>query len=300
MGKMTDAEYFDAVLDEQKLQEDSGELKDLRRQREKVEKLLRKKFGSGPTIRYGGSKAKGTMNRDSFDMDLTFYLPEDDTSAGATLQEIYENVETALREEYWTERKGSAIRLRSRDELRTDFHIDVVPGRFVDGNNGDVHLYRTGGDKHYLKTNLDVHIAHVRDSKVVPAIRLLKLWACRNHVGIKTFALELLTIKLLEGRKSLELSEQLKHVLTQFRDDAHDLCIEDPANPHGNDLSELLSDGVRIALETTARNTLNQVEQNGWEAVFGPLKDTEKAKKVAALKRMAAAAPVRPKPYGID
>jgi hypothetical protein len=297
---MDDAEYFEAVLDEQKLQEGSGELQALRRHRENVEDLLRRKFGSRPTIRYGGSKAKGTMNRDSYDLDLTCYFREDDTSAGDTLEEIYENVEAALREEYWTERKGSAIRLRSRDELRTDFHIDVVPGRFVDGDGGDVHLYRTGGDKRYLKTNLDVHIAHVRDSNVVPAIRLLKLWACRNHVGVKTFALELLTIKLLDGRKSLELSQQLKHVLTQFRDAAKHLCIEDPANPHGNDLSELLNDGVRIALETTARSTLDQVGQSGWEAVFGQLKHVDKATKAAALKRMAAAATVRAKPYGID
>lgn len=294
---MSDQEYLDAVLADQALEEGDVELEELRQHRKDVEELLRKRFGSLPSIRYGGSKAKGTMNRESYDLDVTCYFPRDDDSAGNTLSEIYDTVEARLRENYWTERKGSAIRLRSRDDLRADFHIDVVPGRFVDGDDGDVHLYRTTGEKAYLKTNLQVHVEHVKNSGVVPAIRLLKLWASRNTVGIKTFALELLAIELLRGRKSRALSDQLEHVLREFRDSSEDLAIEDPANPHGNDLSALLSSGVRFSLEVVARITLQRVEDEGWEAVFGPVDIPEKAAKVAALKRMAAAATVRPQPY---
>lgn len=292
---MSSDDYLKRVLVEQELADDSAELKDLRRHREDVEKLLRERFGSAPRIRYGGSKAKGTMNKESYDLDMTCYFPRDDESAGATLAEIYDTVEEALRSKYWTERKGSAIRLRSRDDYRADFHIDVVPGRFVEDDEGDVHLYRTTGEKKYLKTNLDVHIAHVKDSGVVPAIRLLKLWASRNNVGIKTFALELLAIELLKGRRTRSLSDQLEHVLKEFRDSSDDLAIEDPANPHGNDLSELLSATVRSGLEFAARRTLEQVDADGWEAVFGPV--DSKASDIAALKRMAAATTVRPKPY---
>jgi hypothetical protein len=292
---MSTDEYLKSVLTQQALADDSTELKELRRHRDAVEKLLRDRFGSTPRIRYGGSKAKGTMNKESYDLDLTCYFPHDDESAGATLAEIYSTVEEALRSKYWTESKGSAIRLRSRDDYRADFHIDVVPGRFVEDDQGDVHLYRTGGEKKYLKTNLDVHIDNVKDSGVVPAIRLLKLWAVRNGVGIKTFALELLAIELLEGRKSRALADQLDHVLTEFRDNPDDLAIEDPANPHGNDLSELLNDAVRAELQRVARHTLEQVDRDGWQGVFGAVDD--KAADVAALKRMAAAATVRPKPY---
>lgn len=294
---MTDQEYLEAVLQDQNLEEDSPELKELRRHRTEVEDMLRAKCGFVPSIRYGGSKAKGTMNRESYDLDLTCYFPRDDVSAGSTLKEIYENVEELLRQDYWTERKGSAIRLRSRDDLRTDFHIDVVPGRFVDGKEGDVNLYRTTGEKAYLKTNLQVHIDHVKDSDVVPAIRLFKLWARRNYVGVKTFALELLVIKLLDGRSSRGLPSQLEHVLTQFRDNAQELCIEDPANPHGNDLSDLLDWSVRAQLEGAARTTLDRVARDGWQGVFGPVTDRAAAQKTAALLRMAAAAPVKPQPY---
>jgi hypothetical protein len=172
-----------------------------------------------------------------------------------------------------------------------------VPGRYVEGDDGDVHLYRTSGEKRYLKTNPDVHIAHVKTSGVVPAIRLLKLWGARNATGIKTFALELLAIDLLQGRKSCTLPDQLEHVLTEFRDNAENLLIEDPANPHGNDLSELLSAMVRSNLAGFARITLERVDREGWQGVFGPVEVPDKAADVSALKRMAAAATVRPKPY---
>lgn len=294
---MTDEEYLKAVLLEQELGDDSQELKDLRRHRSDVERLLREKFGYVPSIRYGGSKAKGTMNRESYDLDMTCYFPREDTTAGSSLKEIFEAVEQALQSKYWTERKGSAVRLRSRDEAKVDFHVDVVPGRYVDGDEGDVHLYRTTGEKAYLKTNLQTHIDHVKNSGVVPAIRLLKLWSRRNYLSVKTFALELLVIKLLEGRTSEALVSQLKHVFTELRDRSGALCIEDPANPHGNDLSDLLNLGVRSELESAARTALNNVDANGWTMVFGALKEDERAKKIAALRRMATTAVVQPKPY---
>lgn len=291
---MSDQEYLEAILADQTLEEGSEELKALRKHREEVEDLLRAKFGiGGPSIKYGGSYKKGTMNRDSHDLDITCYFGRDDTAAGTTLKEIYENVEDALREKYWTQRKGSAIRLQSRDDVRADFHIDVVPGRFVEGKEGDVHLYRSNGDKAYLKTNLDVHTRHVQNSGVVPAIRLMKLWRGRRSVEIKTFALELLVIKLLAGKSKLSLADQLTHVLTEFRDRADSLSISDPANPN-NDLSELLNDTVRFNLRIAAEATLKAVEENGWEAVFGP---AEAKAKAAAFARLAAAAVVRPKPY---
>jgi hypothetical protein len=294
---MTDQEYLEAVLREQELAEDSQELTELRRHRSAVEDLLRAEFGYVPSIRYGGSKAKGTMNRESYDLDMTCYFPSDDESGGSTLKEIFESVEKTLQSSYGIERKGSAVRLHSLDDPKTDFHIDVVPGRFVDGKEGDVHLYRTTGEKAYLKTNLETHIEHVRESGVVPAIRLFKLWAHRRNVGIKTFALELLVVRLLEDRKFDDLPSQLKHGLTEFRDGSAKLSIEDPANPYGNDLSELLDDSVRTQLELAAINTLETIDSDaGWAAVFGALEE-ETANRTAALRRMAATATVRPKPY---
>lgn len=280
---MSDQKYLEDILESQTLDPDGQEMKDLRAHRADVEKLLRKKFEKcSPTIRYGGSKAKGTMIREAYDLDMTCYFDRDESGAGDTLQEIYENVETALADDYLVTRKPSALRLKSRDlsQWATDFHIDVVPGRFIDEKNEDVFLYRSSGEKGRQKTNLDVHIEHVKNSGVTDAIRLEKLWRARNFLSVRHFVLELLTIELLKGKKSLGLPEQLKHVWTELRDNVDDITIEDPANPTGNDLSELFNATVRQELSSTARRTLELIEKSGWEAVFGPVPEKSSKSRV--------------------
>ncbi len=141
---MNNNEYIQEILRSQTLAPDSAELVALQEQRAKVEKLLRKHFEkSSPTIRYGGSKAKGTMIKEAYDLDIICYFAHDDTAAGETLEEIYTNTRTGVELEYWVEPKASALRLKDRDpkNLKVDFHIDVVPGRFTDDSKTDAFLY---------------------------------------------------------------------------------------------------------------------------------------------------------------
>jgi hypothetical protein len=292
---MTDNEYLQEVLKSQDLADDSSELKALRERRKHVEDVLRAAFpDSAPTIRYGGSKAKGTLIKESYDLDLVCYFAHDDTSAGESLKDIYNNVATALEKEYSVVRKRSALRLRDRQAV--DFHIDVVPGRFTDESKQDCFLYQENGDKCRLKTNLDVHIEHVRESGVLDAIRLLKLWKTRKAISVKQFAFELLIIKLLNDRKKKPLTEQLTHVWTELRDTEQPITVEDPANPSGNDLMPLLAGSTWTELQTVARSTLSTIDQSGWEAVFGKVeKEGGKAAAIAA----AVASVSRPtRPWG--
>ena len=164
---MSDKTYLEEILESQTLDSDGHEMKDLRSHRSDVDKLLRKNFEKcSPTIRYGGSKAKGTMIKEAYDLDITCFFSNEETAAGETLQEIYENVEKGLAGDYLITRKPSALRLKSKDvnQWAADFHIDVVPGRFIDEKNEDVFLYRSSGEKGRQKTNLDVHIEHVKSS----------------------------------------------------------------------------------------------------------------------------------------
>lgn len=293
---MKTKDYLDAVLREQTLATDSTELKNIREERKKVEALLRREFkDAAPTIRYGGSMAKGTMIKAAYDLDLPCYFGREDTGAGATLKEIYDNVKVVLGKEYFAEPKTSAIRLQGSSD-RLDFHIDVVPGRFVEGNDGDVYIFQAGVEKERLKTNLDTHIEHIRDSGVVEAVRLIKYWRERNGLKVKTFVLELLVVDLLKNKKNASLETQLKHVWTQFRDNADNLAVEDPANPSGNDLSEYL-DSVRSKLPSTAQVTLTQVDGDDWEAVFGKVESESKQAQVASLGRIAATVTTREKPW---
>jgi len=291
---MTNKEYLEAILQQQTLAPGSSELVALQQHREDVAGLLQEHFGDVPQIREGGSKAKGTMIKESYDLDLTCYFPHDADDADASLEELYGSVEEALRTKYQTQRKGCAIRLQDA-EAGTDFHIDVVPGRFVDGEDGDVFLYPSSGDKERLKTNLDVHIRNVRNSKVIDAIRLMKLWRERNRITVKTFALELLVIKLLKEKKDKPLADQLMHVWNKLKENT-EIAIEDPANPTGNDLSDLLNDGVRVTLSSSADTTLQTIEQSGLQIVFGEVESDEKAR-TAAIKRIVQSSPAPARPW---
>jgi hypothetical protein len=297
---MGDDEYLNKVLKGQDLADDSEELKELQQHRADVEKLLRKKFAeSNPTIRYGGSKAKGTLIRESYDLDIACYFAHDDTKAGETLEDIYNNVKKGLEEEYEVEPKTSAIRLLSKkkETFRKDFHIDVVPGRFTDDTKTDCYLHQNGGDKQRLKTNLQVHIDHVKGSGVVPALRLLKLWKVRKAIRVKQFAFELLGIELLAKKKSAALSEQVKHVWTEIAAAENPITIKDPANPEGNDLMPLLR-AVWQELRSVSKATLKTLDESGWEGVFGPVDESDKDERARRVASVAVAVTRPTRPYG--
>lgn len=265
---MTTNDYFQSVLAAQSLGDDSAEMKELQTNRAAVEKVLREAFpAASATIRYGGSKAKGTLIRESYDLDVVFYIPNGNNAAGETLEDIFTNVKTALSNHYGVEPKTSALRLRSTDR-RSDLHVDVVPGRFTDDSKSDCFLHYANGNKARLKTNLDVHITHIRDSGVVDTLRLLKLLRVRRAIQVKQFAYELLGVKLLKGKRQRTISEQLDHFFTEIANSEQAIVIEDPANPSGNDLSSLLRTawpGLRYA----ARTILQQARASGWEGIFG-------------------------------
>ena len=290
-----------AILDEQTFDPDDQELKDLRERRDDIKALLKDAFSdSKPSTRQAGSLAKGTMIRESYDVDLTCYFDHGEEDAGKTLKELYESVEGALRGSYSVERKASAIRVRDPEDWATDLHVDVVPGRFISDDKTDVNLHRTTPEKESLKTNLQTHVDHIKGSGVVPAIRLVKLWKVKNGiVSAKTFVLELLVVKLLEEKKGLGLEDQLDHVWTEFRDNIDNLSVEDPANSN-NDLGEAL-DACRGLLSSAASTTLWQIENTGWDAVFGPIEEDEEEENSAsrgdALKAAAAAVVTPSKPY---
>jgi hypothetical protein len=296
---MDKEKYLKEILKQQTLSSDDPEIKALQQHRVDVEELLRDHFeDSSPTIRYGGSKAKGTMIREAYDLDIICYFPNDDNDVGGTLEDIYNNVRDALKTKYLVEPKPSALRLKdnSQQNLGVDFHIDVVPGRYTDDSKTDVFLYRSTGEKKRLKTNLDVHINHVKDSGVTDAIKLAKLWRIRNGLSIKHFALELLVIEVLKKKKSANLPDQLEYFWNELSENIENISIEDPSNPNGNDLSELLSASVRSELSSVSQRTLTTIKNSGWESLFGQLPE-EEGDKAASLK-VAAAAVARPtKPW---
>lgn len=291
---MTPNEYLAALLDSQTLAEDSQELKDLRARGDEVKKLLSSKFKPAePSIRYAGSYMKKTLNKSSYDLDIAFRVPRNNNEAGDTIEKIFDAVKDVLDDQYTLEIKTSAIRLKGLDDDKPDFHIDVVPGRFVDDTKSDVFLHQTSGSKERLQTNLDVHLDHVRDSGVVDAIRVMKILRDRYALSWKTFVLELVVIKLLAEHKDDDLATQIVHVLTELRDNIDDISVEDPANSN-NDLSALFDSSIRALVRGVAETALAELDAGRWEAVFGPLPIPSEEKEDAI--RIAGGA-VKSKPW---
>lgn len=293
---MTPDEYLKKVLAAQELDEE--QLAELKANRTEVEKLLRDRFGSTASIQYAGSYKKKTMIQDSYDLDITCYFDHDDTSAGETLQEIYDAVYGGLSSRYYVDRNRSALRVMANGDgsTRTDLRIDVVPGRFTDKTQTDAFLNQENGDKERLKTNLNTHVGYIRDSGVRDAIKLAKLWKYVGNISVKTFVLELLVVDLLGDLRTAELSEQFTHLLQEFRDHADSLTVADPANSN-NDLTPML-DEARNDLIAWAKRTLEYIENGDWESVFGKLPEQERsASQVSAALGRAAASTTPSRPW---
>lgn len=288
---MTPNEYLEAVLQDQTLAPGSDELEALQRRGREVKELLRSAFSKhSPSVRNAGSYAKGTMVRASYDFDALCYFSRD-TDVGDNLAEIYEGVARALSEEYIVERKRSALRLHDATDHDDPeyFHVDVVPGRFMDGADGDVALHQSAGEKDWLKTNPEKHIQHVQDSGVRDAIKLAKVWREQYGFGVPTFVLELLVIKLLDGHQDEALTDQMVHFWTELRDRGDNLTVNDPANDN-NDLSTVFDASTKITLSAAAEIALDKVEADNWEGVLGKVEAKMKEQVADALSGAAAGA----------
>jgi len=292
-------DYLSAVLKSQALAPDSAEMNTLRERRKEVEELLRSSLsGMNLTIKYGGSKAKNTMIKDSYDLDVICYFGHEETGAGETLEEIYSTVREILEADYRVEPKRSALRLREKGDIGLDSHIDIVPGRFTDDKKADAFLYLNAAEKNRLKTNLQTQIEHVRDSGLIDSIKLAKLWKWRNGLtAIKTFVLELSVIEILSGVKDDSLEEQLLSYWRYLKDQIEDLAVEDPANPKGNDLSDLLNP-QKAGLKAAAENSLRTIENSGWDQVFGDASgDGGEAARIAVISSLPSSGRGHPKPW---
>lgn len=265
---MNPNDFLAAVLDVQTIKDGDAELKAIEDAREKVEAILKKQYGTKITVKYGGSKAKGTMIKENYDLDILCYFENNDDSAGNTLEEIYNDVAKTLEKEYHIDKKNSAIRIWDK-KTSVDFHIDVVPGRY-DENKEDAFLHQNDSPKVRLKTNPEKHIKLIQESGRKEVIRLAKIWRERKGFSLKTFILELLVVEVLKTSLDREVYDKL---LTKFFkelvENIDSIKIEDPANPTGNDLSPIFNADVRNTLKTFAKQALDAIRAGNWGAIFG-------------------------------
>jgi len=235
-----------------------------------VTDFLRAEFGATPVIKYAGSREKGTMIQENYDLDIVCYFPSSDRRS---LKEIRADVSSHLAKRYSLEERASAERILNLKGATAphSYHIDVVPGRFIEDSK-DVFLHVAYGDKERMRTNLKTHIDHIVNSGCVEIIRLTKLWARRNSVNIKTFVLELFVIETLSGTGDKDnLKESFRSVLEAFMDRFETIQLVDPANGN-NIVSRLVSAADKSATTQAAKESFNKIDSSDslddWKAIF--------------------------------
>jgi predicted nucleotidyltransferase len=284
--------YLANLLSSQELQ--SEDYEKLESHRTEVESFLREEFGedpNNPAIKLAGSVKKGTAVKESYDLDLVVYFPSSDTR---TLKEIHSDVMKKLLRRYEVELKSSALRIKSLDSAGFvhDYHIDVVPGRFISDPPKDTFLYINDPDRERLQTNLKRHIEYVTNSGCVEIIKLVKIWKKRSNVHLKTFVLELFVIDELSGYGHKDdLEKSFFKTMEGFRDNVNRLLI-DPANS-ANIVSKIVSDADKSLAAGAARRTMDILNENSaekWQLVF---KETHPAKSFPTP-TIITATPARP------
>jgi hypothetical protein len=266
---MTPEKFLQDLLDSQNLKPEQ-ELTLKAHKKEVTDYLIAEFQDKNPTIKYAGSYEKGTMIRDCYDLDIVCYFPDTDTR---TLKEIRDDVSVHLNKKYLMQDKASAERILSLKGVTApqSYHIDVVPGRFISGSN-DVFLHLAEGEKERLQTNLKTHISHIKDSGCVPIIRLIKVWAHRNNVKVKTFLLELFVVEALSGSRSKsDLKVSFLKVLEEMKNRFATIELVDPANT-GNVVSRLMPTNEKTAVAQVASKAFEALSSQDnlavWENVF--------------------------------
>jgi hypothetical protein len=263
--------YLQQLLKDQMLS--PAEVSALEAHREEVENYLRKEFGAEPVIRYGGSKAKNTMVKECYDLDIICYFPGTNQDS---LAEIRKKVFTHLDKEYKLKDKTTAIRILDLKHPvhPAEYHIDVVPGCFVDGKSGDANLPLTKGDKKCLKTNIDKHVEAVSKSDCREIIKLGKIWAKRHGIDFRTFVMENFIIDKLAGFQGKDnLEKSFAYVLNALSNDFLGAKIVDPANPTGNIISESMDTLTKSTIAARAKADSKLIEGSGnndstWKIIF--------------------------------
>ena len=201
-----------------------------------------------------------------------------------TLQAMFDDVYDTLVKEY-----GSNVVRKQKVSVGLEFpkeagdehsiQIDVVPGRELSNDdysktkdlnlcfNEDHWGFKKGT---YTKTNISKQIAHISGRTTERnVIRLLKIWKKHKEKDYKSFLLELISIKALDGKSSAGLWEDLKLTMEYIRDNiAEDsFHLYDPGNSN-NDVVAAMDSFKRQSLKSEMDTMLRNIESN--EDVFLP------------------------------
>jgi len=273
--------YLNCVLESHKIKKEQVLLDKHISKRDEIKEALKEKYGTSIYTPFNsGSYAKNTAVNKKFDFDFMVPFKRD---AFETLENMFTVVFEFLDDEY----KSAAIVKKQKVSIGLEFYpdddgdiikIDIVPGRELDKNQYDkdnkLNLYvnqnfgklNEGSD--YIRSNIQAQISNIKDratkekNTIRSIIRLLKVWKINRNPQIKSFFIELITIKAIDSTEvSGDLWGRLRKVLEFIRDEVRTVSLPDPGNK-SNEVADTLTDYEKIALSDNMRYLIERVEEN--------------------------------------
>lgn len=222
--------YLGEVLHTHKLRHIEKFVKKVKDKRDEIKEVMSEHYGEKKYTAFNsGSMAKHTATNIKFDMDVVEPFKHD---AFDTLQNMFDDVYHTLTKKYGSvvrkQKVSIGLEFPKEDGDELPIQIDVVPGRELSDDdytetkdlnlcfNEDLWGFKKGT---CTKTNISKQIEHISGKNTErKVIRLLKIWKKHKDKDYKSFLLELITIKALNGKDSGGLWEDLKATMQYIRD----------------------------------------------------------------------------------
>ncbi len=285
---MTNHEYLQTVLDEEKIDHTVEETKSTRKE---IKDFLVNHYKNDKTIehKYAGSIAKGTAVSCGYDIDIGILFNNEDFSS---LEDMFEDVKKTLEKEY-----GKANTREQNVSIRVELNshdIDIVPGKRIDNNKTDINLYVSRDDNNRLKSNLHTHVDEIKEFSELKVIRLLKIWKIRKSFKFKSFGLELMIKKAFKNQNLVGLDSKFQYMMNYIVDNIDSIVLIDPANSN-NDIAETIKPSHKEKIKKYARRALKCIANDSWKTIFD---DSDgQCLNIEDAKSLSSAFVATPKPY---
>ncbi len=271
--------HLECVLLSHKMTHEEKLLKKHRNRRTDIREFLQKHYSTNIHNPFdSGSYAKNTAVNKKFDFDLVVPFKRD---AHNTLKDMYDDIYAVISEEFQEEadvrpQKVSVGLVFHQDDEGHQVNVDVVPGRelnqgqYLDDRKLNLYVRNTfgvfeeGSDR--LRTNVNAQIDNIRSrmesGEIRKMIRLMKVWKINHHQPLKSFLIELITIKAFEKEEVQgSVWEKLKMVLEFIEDQIRTISLPDPGNS-GNDVSDTLTSIEKSMIVQNIRNLLDRIDED--------------------------------------
>jgi hypothetical protein len=283
---MTDKnKQLECVISSHKISKEEKLLKKHIDRRNEVKEALEMEYGNNLYSPFNsGSYAKNTAVNIKFDFDLMAPFKRNAFGSNGTLKDMYDSVHQFIYEKY----NGKEATVRDQKvSIGIEFYpdgdghivnIDVVPGRELNldqyKEDNKLNLYvkqkfgkiEAGSD--YIRSNIQAQIDNIKDranaekDTIRKIIRLIKVWKIHKKPQLKSFFIELITIKAIDNKDVTgDLWERLKIVLEYIKDEVKTVLLPDPGNS-ANEVTDTLTDLEKSTLSDDMKYMIERIEEN--------------------------------------